>query len=220
MAEYTFTKSGVYKTAALEQTLKTTGPKYDSFTYQDSTVTVYTTSELTEPEVETYSAILEVYEDPEFFLTLNTTMTDSGMSHSTNSLVPEPIETFIYTNTNQYGDAVFNAIKTILEYTTEDVQAFLNASGSYSVHFEIRCYTRDITLESFDIDITDIVMGWKTMAENAVTGKQTVYRTFLIEGLRHKVASYDCLWNYYVAVSDANIFVTAHGRQMLYYDIS
>ncbi len=219
MPEYIFNKPSIQKFPAFENALRAC-PKYDYFIFEYPNVYVTTTDTLSESELQQLQTIVDDYVDPEVFLTLNSSIIDSVRSLTTNSATPEIVSTFIYSNTATTGTgATFNAIKTVLEYATDNVQDLADFSGSCNVTLVIHCYTRDYQVASHSIDITDIVNSWKEEALNNATGPRLAYRTFLIEGLRNAVANYDCLWNYKLSVSDPRVKVTIHAKQMLYYDI-
>lgn len=203
---------------AFEKQIRPTA-KYLSYMYSDPSLTIETTEALTEGELTTLTTIITDYTDPAIYLELASTITDAGVSTLTNSTTPEVVQTYIYTNTNSDGVGVFNAIKTVIEYSTDNVENFLLFTGSASITFTIKCLTRNFVISTNTIDITDIKNGWKTIAENLGTGKQKEYRTFLVEGLRDVVANYDCLWQYIISVSDPRIFVKLHAKQCLYYNI-
>lgn len=218
MPQYSFNKSGISKIYAFEPAIRNT-PHFDGYSYTDPDLVVYTSDDLSNEELSTLQTSIENYSDPAVFLVLNSTIPDTVRSATTNSTTPQTVQTFIYTNTNLNGNATFNAIKTVLEYSTDDVSQWADFTGPLTVNFEIFCYTRSITISNLNIDITSVGNNWKQMALNNNTGPHTVYKTFLIEGLRNSVAKYDCLWNYILSVSDSKLKTTIHAKQMLYYDI-
>lgn len=218
MSQYSFVKSGIGKVYAFEAQIRNT-PLYDGYSYTDPDLVIYTKESLTNEQLSSLETIVQTYTDPAVFLVLNSTIPDTIRSKTTNSTTPEIVQTFIFTNTNLQGNGTFNAIKTVLEYHTDDVSQWADFTGPLTVDFQIYCYTRGISISTFTIDITNIADSWKQMALNNETGDRTVYRTFLIEGLRNSVATFDCLWNYILTVSDSKLKTTIHAKQMLYYDI-
>ncbi len=218
MPQYSFVKSGIGKMYAFEASIHNI-PHYDGYTYSDPELTIFTTDELTNEQLLSVETIIQNYSDPAVFLVLNSTVPDTVRSITTNSTTPEVVQTFIFTNTNQYGSGTFNAIKTVLEYATDDVSLWANFEDQLTVTFKIHCYTRNVDISEFTINITDVANTWKQMALNNQTGPHSVYRTFQVEGLRSSVANFDCLWNYILSVSDPNLKATVHAKQMLYYDI-
>lgn len=218
MPEYSFVRLDISKLYAFESVIRAL-PKYEAYTYTSPNLLVFTTEELTTEELAAWQTAINNYTDPAVFLVLNSTIPDTVRSITTNSTTPEVVQTFIFTNTNMYGSGTFNAIKTVLEYATNDVSEWADFSGNLSVTFKIYCYTRGVTISEFNINITDVANAWKQMALNDETGRRAVYRTFQVEGLRDSVANYDCLWNYIIGVSDSRLHATVHAKQMLYYDI-
>ncbi len=213
MATPTYTKPPAYA-AFLKSQLY-----YGAATIDPQYTGLYTTQAYTAEEEAAMRAAVAAYVDPAEFLMLNTTIPDTLRSKTTSSTTPEVVQTFIYCNNNFFGNATFNSIKTIFEYTTSDVSLWSTFTGSLTVTYDVYCYTRGITLSTNTIDLTDLANTWKTAALNLETGPRTVFRSFMIEGMRHVVADYDCLWNYIVGVSDPKLSVTIHAKQMLYYDI-
>ena len=219
MSSYDFSKTGVNKIGALQREIENGVPYYSYFNYNGDTLTIVTTQALTTEELQTVQTLVDNYVDPEYFLTLTSSATDATRSYSTNSLTPEVVQSFIYTATDSLGNGTFNAIKTVIEYKTENVETWSTFTGPLTINFRIRCFTRDYLLSNNTITITDIGNTWKTAALNLETGKRSEYRTFMVEGLRNYVANYDCIWVYEVAVSDPRLYVTLHSKQMLYYNI-
>lgn len=216
--QYEFTKSGIQKIPAFDAYIRTT-EHFESYIYEDPNLKVNTTQELTQEEQNTLGTSIGNYVDPEIFLILTSTIPDTTRSESTNSSTPSSLQTFIYSNKNPEGLGTFNAIKTVLEYSTSDVTQWSTFTGTLTATLSIYCYTRGITLSTNVIDLTYIANEWKEMALAEQTGSRSILRTFQIEGLRNVVASYDCLWNYIVSVSDSKLNARIHAKQMLYYDI-
>lgn len=219
MSEYNFVKPNVLKAYALDSVLKST-PFYTGLTYnQPESLIVYTSQELSSEQYQTLSGLIESFTDPEVFLSLVASVPDTLRSSTTSSSTPEVVQTFIYSNTFNGVTGTFNAIKTVLEYKTNNVQNFVNFSGQCFVTFEIYCYTRNFLIASHQLDITDVCESWKQSALEGSSDPAVIYKTFMVEGLRNVVANYDCLWNYKLSVSDPNVQATIHAKQMLYYDL-
>lgn len=218
MSQYSFNKPGIGKVYAFEAAIRNT-PLYNGYSYTDPDLVIYTQESLTNEQLTSLETLIQNYVDPQVFLVLNSTIPDTIRSKTTNSTSPEVVQTFIFTNTNLQGNGTFNAIKTILEYSTDDVSQWVDFDGQLSVTFEIYCYTRSISISTHTIDITNVANSWKEMALNNETGNRKVYRTFQVEGLRNIVANHDCLWNYILSVSDSKLQATIHAKQMLYYDV-
>lgn len=218
MVEYIFSKPGVAKVYALEASLKTT-PSYSYFSYTDPELLIGTTQPLTDTQYTQLETLINNYTDPAVFLVLNSTVPDTIRSSPTNSQSPEIVQSFIFTNTNMYGSGTFNSIKTVLEYSTQDVTQWANFSGNLTVQFQLHDYTRDKSICMNTINVTDIANSWKQMATSGATGPRKVFRSFQVDGLRNNSPNYDCLWNYILSVSDPKLTVTIQSKQMLYYDI-
>jgi hypothetical protein len=221
MSQYNFIKSTVSKPYALDAQIRQHFPTFDGHAYNDPSLTLFFTSELTQESLDSLSQLVNDYTDPEVFLQLNTTMTDSTLSKSTTSSTPEPIQTFIFTNTNMFGSGVFNALKTVIEYSCNDVQDFasVDPQQTFSATFQILCYTRNLLLQSHNVDITDIVQSWRSQALANETGPRSTFRSFMLEGMRNQVANYDCIWQFCAASPHPNVVITKHAMQTLFYDL-
>jgi hypothetical protein len=221
MSEYNFEKTGIEKFIAIDNQIRTllTSTVYDGSNYNGTTLTVLTSRELTGQELTDLTELITNYTDPAVYLELLSTMTDASRSYQVNALSPSTVQSFIYTNTDSSGNGVFNAIKTILEFSTDDVALWSLFSGSLIVTYKLLCYTRNLTLFEETLDITDIANTWKSNALSLETGPKTVFRTHMVEGLRTVVADYDCVWNFMLTVSDAKLKTAIHCKQMLYYNI-
>jgi len=217
MATYNFTKAGIQKPFAFDPYLKANFPLYEDFTYTDPDLSIDTTQVLTQPELDQLTTLVNDYVDPAEFLVLNTTDADSSRSLSTTSSSLATVQTFIFSPSDANG-AVFDAMKTVIEYTTSDITAFSGSTGA-SASFQIYDYTRSVPISTTNIDVSDIVTTWNTNAGLGGTGPATVYRSVLVQGLRHQIANYDCIWQFKISISDPNITVTTHSIQRLYYDV-
>ena len=61
--------------------------------------------------------------------------------------------------------------------------------------------------------------GWNADANASGTGSRVDYETFMIQGLRTKVANYDCIWQLKLAVSDPRMSARLNSLQTLYYNL-
>lgn len=218
MPVYTFSKPGIEKPDAFHQ-LMVAVPYYDGWSYDSGILNVITLQELSPAQYTALQTTVENYTDPAVYLILDSTVPDTVRSATTNATSPTIVQTFIYSNTNIQGMGVFNAIKSVLEYATQDVSEWVDFTGTLTVGFEIYCYTRKIVIHSTTLDITSVANEWKQAALDGHTGPAFVYRTYQVEGLRGVVANHDCLWNYILHVSDPKLYVTVHAKQMLYYQV-
>lgn len=218
---YTFEKSGVLKPYALDSQARAQFTSFQGLNYGDPTLVLQFDSPLSPETLASVTQFVNNYTDPEVFLQLNSTITDSTMSKPTSSLTPQIIQTFIWPVTSSEGSGVFNAFKSVLEYSCPDISVFANIDpqATFFATYQIYCHTRNILLEDHNIDITSIVQNWRALAQNGESGPRSEFRTFMIEGMRTKVANFDCVWHIRAAVSDSNISLIKHGVQMLYYDL-
>jgi hypothetical protein len=146
-------------------------------------------------------------------------MTDPYRSIATSSATPIPVLTFIM-SCNDPNHAMLNAFKTVMEYSTKDVALFQSASTDCTLSFELYNHSTDVLLTSATVDVSDIVQSWKTMAQNGETGPASVYRSFMIEGLRHYLdQTSDCIWQFKIGISNADVCVVSHSVQSLYYQV-
>lgn len=218
MSSYSFIKAGIVKTFAFEAYLEQNFPQYQDFSYTDPDLVINTTVVLDGPQLADLQTLVDDYTDPDVFLLLDTTTTDACCSMYTSSPIPENVLSFIFSPVNPVGSSTFNALKTVMEYSTEDISAFANGNTSCTVIFEIFDYTRDIQISSNTLDITDILEAWQTLAQTQ-SGPQYKLRSFMIEGLRNVIANYDCIWQFKISVSNPNVRVRTNSMQRLYYEI-
>jgi hypothetical protein len=219
MSTRTFQKAGIQKFFALIDAVNQVVPNTGMW-YNDPEIKIQTDTELTQEQITNIQSIIDNYTDPAVYLQLNSTTTDVNTSRTTNSTTPETVKTFIFTCTNQFGTGVFNAIKTVVEYSctsTTPFASFESTNASAIIEFYDR--SRDIVLESHTINISDIIADWKEYAENGDSSAKSVFRSFMVEGMRNHSASFDTIWQIKAGVSDSNIRMTLHGLQFLYYDL-
>jgi hypothetical protein len=223
MSTYYFTKSGILKFYALDRDLRQSVPNYTGASYDEPSLSVVTSVALSESELTALGELITNYSDPAVFLELISTSTDATRSETTNSSTPSVVQSFIYSVTGADGNGVFNAIKSVIEYRTDDVSYWANFSGSLTATVSIKCYTRDYTFTTETLDITSVANSWKAMALDDPSGTvnkvDKVYKTCMLEGLRNFVANYDCIWVYVISVSNPNVYMTIHAKQMLYYNV-
>lgn len=218
MASYNFTKTEIQKPPAFDAYLRENFPLYEDFSYTDPNLTIDTTQTLTETELTILTTLVNDYVDPTEFLVLNTTIVNSSWSKAATLPTLTSVHTFIFTPKSPDGTAVFDGMKTIFEYTTSDITAFSGVTGAVAT-FQIYDYTRSTPISTNNLDISDIVTDWNTQATGGATGSNTVYRSFIAQGLRHQIANYDCIWQFRISVSVPNISVRTHSIQKLYYDV-
>lgn len=217
---YNYIKPNVNIPNALTEYLQNNYPLFGNMSYSDPDLTVNTTSLLTSEQETEAQTVVDNYVDPDEFLTLDVTTTDFSWSKSTNSADPVAVQTFIFSpNTPNANGSTFDALKTVMDYSTDDVSVFSNGPTGCTVTFQIYDQTRDYLLVNNSIDITDIVTTWQGLAQGGATGPQKVLRSHLVQGLRNLITNYDCIWQLQYGVTDPNVTVRSHGVQSLYYNI-
>lgn len=219
MSTLTFQKAGIQKFFALSDAVTQVIPNTGMW-YNDPEIKIQTDTELTQEQITNIQSIIDNYTDPAVYLQLNSTTTDVNTSKTTNSTTLDTIKTFIFACTNQFGTGTFNAIKTVVEYSCVSATPFASfESTNATATIEIYDRSRDIVLESHTIDISSVIAQWKQNAENGDSSAQSAFRSFMVEGMRNHITSFDTIWQIRACVSDPNIRMTLHGLQFLYYDL-
>jgi hypothetical protein len=217
MSQYTFDKPGIQKIFAFVPYIQTNFPLYQDLNYTDPTLVIDTTAVLTDTELATLTTLVADYVDPAVFLTLSSNVTDPFISTPIiDSTSLTSISTFIKSSRDP-NNGVLNAFKTVFEYSTPDVSVFATGDTTTSLTFQLYDLTNSVELQIVTVDISDIVQTWQTMAQASQTGPQSVFRTFMIEGVRNYISGDDCIWQFKVALSNANVYVQSHSVQSLYY---
>lgn len=217
MASYNFTKVGIEKPLAFHRYLQTNFAYYSDFTYTDPDLSITATIVLDGPQYAALQTLVDNYVDPAVFLILDTTTTDACRSAHTSSSTLENVLSFIFSPTNPLGDSTFNALKTVLEYSTDDIALFATGSTAATVAFSIFDYSRNVEISSAVLDISDVLAGWQAQAPG--TGPAYELRSFMVEGLRNVIANYDCIWQFKISVTNPNVKVRTNSMQRLYYHL-
>ena len=218
MATYHFTKSGILKPYALDVYLTQNFSLYEDFSYSDPDLSIDTTATLNSAELEILTTLVENYTDPAVFLQLDMTINDASMSDRTSEPVLVAVNSFIFSALNPVGSSTFNALKVILEYSTNDIALFKIGSTEGTAVFQIYDYTRSVIIKEVEIDITSIFTAWQTAAQ-IESGPRYTLKTVMMEGLRNLVATTDCIWQFRLSISNANASVRTTGMQRLYYNL-
>ena len=152
MSVYNFIKS-ITKLDAFLSYISKNFPLYEFYSYSEPNLEITCSQVLTNTEFITLQTLISDYVDPEVFLTLNTTITDSVKSKETNSITPETILTFIWAVNNPNGTSVFSSLKWITEYSTE-VSDWANVvlTGPAIATFQIYCKTREFIVDTITVD--------------------------------------------------------------------
>lgn len=186
-----------------------------------SSATVSFITELNEEQIQRLNNFIANYVDPDVYLTLTQSLSDSARTRSTNSLTLEPVSTFILSSKSADQNNTFNSLKTIIELDCSSTEPFSSLQDTTSfVTIQIYDITRNLVIGTFNVDISNYILKWKNLALNNVFDKQVEYKTFQVEGLRLLTADHDCIWQFRIAVSNTNINVTLNSLQYLYYNVS
>ncbi len=227
MIRYEFPNKSVLKPGAMLDELNKLFPEYSQENIENiglltnqNGITIIFSSELNTELLNRLNNFVENYTDPEVYLTLVESLSDSARTRTTNSLTLEPVSTFILSSKSANQNNVFNSLKTIIELDCESTAPFASLENTTG-NITIRIYdiTRNIIIDTFNIDISNYILKWKNLALNNIFDKQVEYRTFQVEGLRNKTAEHDCIWQFQLAVSNSNINLTLNSLQYLYYNV-
>lgn len=208
---YSFAKS-VQKLYALQALLNSSFPVPASLNSTDTEVDVITSQPLTSDQAAQLATLINNYTDPAVFLQLNTTQTMPSSSSSTNSAVAVPVMTFIFTNQTTF-DLALDGIKTILQVSAATPQSI---TGSVQATITIFDITRNIQVATQIVDVTNLITGWQQTNQN---GAATGYMTALFTGIMNKSASYDCIWQFQLSVTNPGVTVNLNALQYLLYDV-
>ena len=209
---YSFAKS-IQKTYALQALLNSSFPVSTSLTVTENEVEVDTSQPLTSSQAAQLATIVNNYTDPAVFLQLNSTQTMPSSSVSTSSSTLTPVMTFIFTNQTTFDQAL-DGIKTIIQVSSTDPQQVLTSPVQVTISiFDI---TRNIQVASQVVDVTSIVTNWQQTNQ---TGTATGFMTAQFTGIMNKTATYDCIWQFQLAVTDPSVSVNLNALQYLLYDV-
>lgn len=186
-------------------------------------LTIQTTEPLSEEQISTTTSLVTNYVEPPYDLNLSHTESIALHSHYTSDpdLViindRSVVQTMIFTNrNNQDSSVVLNSMKTVFEYNSQNVQSFLNVTTG-SVQFEIFDISRNYQLCLETLDISDIVSDWNTLAQTGSTSGNTVYRSFMCDGLMNKTTNYDCIYQFRMSTSSPDFNLRMNGLQWIFY---
>ena len=219
MSQYCFTKSGLAKVFILDIRLKETFTFYEYLDYTDPNLVIVTKTVLDETEQANLTAFITNYVEPTVYLQLNSTVSNPTLSKKTNSQVPFTVITWILSRDDQKNSgAVFNSLKTVVSYDTDNITQFVNNTNA-TLTFDLCNYNTNNVLYSTTVNISNILQIWETMANNNETGSGTLIKSLQIEGLRNVLPSDDTIIQIKLSISNPNIYVRLNGLQMLYYDL-
>lgn len=155
------------------------------------------------------------YSDPPIYLRMHHTVTQCATSKTTNSVSGDTVMTFIFPHDEGAG-STFNAIKSVLEFCTEDVMTLLHIKDFHVTIKLINNTDNCAVIGSARIDGSEVIRKWQ---KQRPSGPQHVFRSVQINDLRCAVSQHDAVWHVSLAVSDPCVHVTLHGMQRIYYDI-
>jgi hypothetical protein len=209
-------KEHVAKLEPLFDDLAKKFPWFTDVTYADATVHVRSNRELTEAEHAALTEVIDGYISPERYLRMHHTVTHCATSKSTNSTTPETVMTFRFPCNDQNTNTTFNAIKSVLEFSVDDVMILLHIK-TFSVNFQLLNGSNNNSLiGKARIDGTDIVREWQTSRPQ---GEQRVFKSIQVNDLSDIVPEHDCVWHIALGVSDPCVRVALHGVQKIFYEI-
>lgn len=192
---------------------------YSDLQYANGVVEFRSSRELNQSESDALTAYMNGYVDPEVYLDLQNTTTDTFRTSRINSSTPKDVQLFFYPHQTLSTDLVFNAIKTLFMLECDDITTMIVFSGQASMTYRIYCETRGVEIFTESIDITDICNEWKQQAIGGAMGHVSTYKTHMCEGLRAIVANFDCVWLYQLSISNTNVYTSILSKQMLYYQL-
>lgn len=184
-------------------------------------VTLYSQRELTPTEVQETTDLMDLYEDPEFFLVfekaINTPMSTNFTSDETLMVSNKCVlQTFIFTTPENDNDLILDSFKMIVEYNCPNTLLFLLVSNPH-IDIEIYDITRDIQIYSNSVPLNEIETKWKAL--NILATNDTVFRSLFIGGLQYQTPTYDCVWQIRVSASDPTFRVRLNSLQQLFYSV-
>ena len=224
MSSYDFQNIRVSILDALDNYLKTNdAPLYVNINVSGTTVTVNTSDTLTSEQLTTLTNLVNSYLEPPYYLTFARTESNALHSHYTNDsdLVEATngskiVQTMIFTNRNTLNGEVLDCAKTILEFSTSNIQDFINTTTG-STELSIYDITRDYLISTQTIDISNIATQWNALAQAGITTGNTVFQSTVCPGLLNKTTNYDCIWQFRLT-SSPFFNVRMNGLQYIFFN--
>lgn len=221
MSTYTFTKNISILSAFQKYMKANNAPLYNGCELTGDQLTVQTTEPLSEGQLITITDLVTNYVEPPYDLDLSHTESIALHSHYTNDqdLVVidgrSIVQTIIFPNRNT-EESVLNSMKTVFEYNAPNLQSFLNVTSG-SVQFEMFDISRNYQVCLQTINISNIVSDWNTLAQTGSTNGNTVYKSFMCEGLMNQTTDYDCIYQFRMSTSNPDFNLRMNGLQWLFY---
>lgn len=222
MASYNFNKPGVNKVIAFDAYLRDNFSEYNGMNYSDPDLTVDTNTVLSAFQYNTLLNLVNDYTDPTVFLLFDTQVTDNSSSASTNSAQLTTVQKLIFSPLNPIdASGVFNTLKLLMEYSTDEVADFASGSTGASVNLVVYDYSNNGVLSDTQIDLSSILFDWQNLAQST-SGPQSVSQFYTVDNLRSIVSPNDAIWYFKLAVnnsSNGTINVKINAHQRLFYDV-
>lgn len=162
--------------------------------------------------IEPNEALILHHTDDHF---LNTIETNSQELLVLQSFIQSPHITDMASNKLNVP-TVLNDIKIICCLRVNDnnvLSSWNQAIDPISIQFQIYDKTRNIIVSNQIIDISDTVLNLKNGAE------LKEFKTLQIYGVKDKIDTYSCIWQFKASISNPNIYLSINGVQKLYYEI-
>lgn len=215
---YSFTKT-ILKQIAFDSYISTNFPIPVQISTDATTVTITTTSPLSDADLATLTTLITNYTDPAQFLQLDHTESQYGCSFKVNSTTLTDAQSVIFPGTNNVSNgSTFDSMKFVLN-TWVDLAGVSGIGSTGVVNIEIYDHCRDTTIATTTVDIGTVLSGWDTAAQAGTTGIVHNYQSVQFTGLRTQMPDYDCIWLFRLSVPDIRVFTRADSLQRLYYTI-
>lgn len=221
MSTYTFTKNISLLTAFQKYMKSRNAPLFNGCAFTGDQLTLQTTGVLSEEQLNTITSLVTDYVEPAYDLNLSNTESIALHSHYTNDpdLVTingrSIVQTMIFSNRNNENN-VLDSMKTVFEYNAPNLQSFLNVTSG-SVQFEIFDISRNYQVCLQTVDISQIISDWNTLAQTGATGGNTIYKSFMCDGLMNQTTNYDCIYQFRMSTSNLDLNLRMNGLQWLFY---
>lgn len=215
---YPFTKT-VTKQIAFDNYISTNFAIPVQISTDATTVTITTTSPLSNADLATLTTLITNYTDPAQFLQLDHTESLYGCSFKSNSTDLTDVQSVIFPGTNNISNgSIFDSMKFILN-TWTDLSGASGIGSTGVVNIEIFDHCRETTIAATTVDIGSVLAGWDTAAQTGMTGVVHNYQSVQFTGLRSQMPNYDCIWLFRLSVPDERVYTRADSLQRLYYTI-
>jgi hypothetical protein len=184
-----------------------------------TTFTLYLSKELTTQELTDLTTLLQNHNDPAYWTTLAKVESTSLHVDLTNSTITIPLSTFIFCP-NDMDNAKLDSLKILVQYHTPQLESFLNfdTESVNTITLELYCLTRNLLLLTKTVGINDILIDWKTRANNSETGAFDKWKTLQLYNLHSVITSFDCIWQFRLSVSNPLVYVALTSLERIFYE--